>query len=160
MSLQYPTDTALKHFKLRAMAETNYQITFDEDQDMESQPIHPSRGESEIASFCLSPGPQLLNNVSATYNAITQLIAAQHEQMSFSGNLALQYSPNPPISLISIDDDDGVFTPKFGNPTQHVPYTPKRCPHFLQVRQQLIPIRDTPNSPTPENRGQPDLFRP
>ena len=102
------------------------------------------------------------NNVPDTYSAIKQLIAAQHEQMSSSRNFALQYPLNPPSSLISDDDDDDddVFNPIFGNPTQHVPYTPNRRSHPLQLCQQLTPIPYAPESPTPGNRGQPDLFRP
>ena len=72
------------------MAEMNPQFNFDEVQEMETQPIYLSSDESEIASPCSSPIPQLPNNVPDTYNAITQLIAAQHEQMSLSGTTAPQ----------------------------------------------------------------------
>ena len=41
-----------------------------------------------------------------------------------------------------------------------MPYTPKRHPIPIQLYQQITPIPDTPESPTPENRGQPDIFRP
>ena len=71
MSPQNPTDTALKHFRLRAMAEMNFEITFDEDQEMETQPIYLSSDESEIASPCSSSDTQLLNNVPDRYSAIT-----------------------------------------------------------------------------------------
>ena len=77
--------TALQYFKTRAMAEKNSQFTIDEDQEMETQPIYLSSDESEIESFCSSPIPQLPNNPPDTYSAITQLIPAQHEQMSLSG---------------------------------------------------------------------------
>ena len=79
--------------------------------------------------------------------------------MSASGNLAIQYPPTPPISLISDNDDDEVFNPISGNPTQNVPYIPNR-PHPLQLFQQLTPIPNTPESLTPENREHPDPFRP
>ena len=60
------------------MAETNSQFNFDENQEMEAQPIFLSSDESEIDSPCSSPIPQLPNNVPDTYSAIAQLIAANH----------------------------------------------------------------------------------
>ena len=140
------------------MAEMNSQFTIDENQEMETQPIYLSSGESEIP--CPSPVPQLPNNVADTYSAITQLIATQHEQMSSSGNCALQYPTTPPTSLLSDDDNDEVLTTIFGNPGQFLPYTPNRYPILLQLCQQTTPIPDTPESLTPENRGQSDSFRP
>ena len=103
------------------MAEINSQINFDEDQEMETQPIYLSSEESEILSSSSSPIPQLPNNVPDTYSAITQLIAGQHEQMSFSGTSALQYLTTPPTSLISDDKNEEVLTPKTGNPAQFLP---------------------------------------
>ena len=127
---------------------------------METQPIYLYSGESEIDSPPSSPIPQLPNNVPDTYSAITQLIAAQHEQMSLSGISALQCpTPPPPTSLISDDENEEVLTPITGNPAQFLPYTPNRHPIPLQC-QQITPIRDTPESPTPGNRGQLDIFRP
>ena len=99
---------------------------------METQPLYLSSDESEIASPGSSPFPQLPNNVPDTYSAIIQLIADQHEQMSSSNNVALQYPLTPPNSIISNDDKDEVFTPIIGNPAQLVPYTPNRHPRFLQ----------------------------
>ena len=57
------------------------QFTIDEDQEMETKPFFLSSDESEIASPCSSHIPQLRCNVPDTYTAITQLIAAQHEQI-------------------------------------------------------------------------------
>ena len=128
----FSTTTALKYFKKKAMAEMNSQSNLDEDQKKEIQPIYLSSDESEIVSSCSSPTPQLPNNVPDTYSAITQHIAAQHEQLSSSGNFALQYPLTPPTSLISDDDNDEVFTPIMGNPAQLVPYTPNRRLHLLQ----------------------------
>ena len=153
-------NTALQYFKKKAMAEINSQFNFDENQEMETQTIYLSSDESEIDSLCSSPIPQLPNNVPDTYSAITQLIAAQHEQMSLSGTSAPQYPITPPNSLISDDDDDDMLTPITGNPAQFLPYSPKRHPIPIQLCQQITPIPDTPESPTPENRGQPDIFRP
>ena len=136
------------------------QFTIDEDQEMETQPFYLSSDESEIASPCSSPIPQPPNNVPDTYSAITQLIAAQHEQMAQPRNFALQYPPTPPASFISDDDNDEASTPIIGNPAQLLPYTQNRRPHALQLCQQITPIKDTPESPTPENRGQSDIFRP
>ena len=142
------------------MAENNSQFTIDEDQQMETQPIYLSSDESEFGSSCSSPIPQLPNNVPETYSAITQLNAAQHEQMSLSGASALQYPTTPPISLISDDDNDEVLTPIIGNPAQFLPYTPNRHPIPLQLCQKMTAIPFTPESPTPENCGQSDIFRP
>ena len=110
------------------MAEINSQFNFDEDQEKEAQPIYLSSDESEIDSSSSSPIPQLPNNVPDTYSAITQLIAAQHEQMSLSGTSTLQYPTTPPTLLISDDENDEVLTPIIGNPAQFLPYTPNRQP--------------------------------
>ena len=152
--------TALQCFKTRAMAEMNSQFTIDEDQEMETQPIYLSSDESEIESLCSSPIPQLPNNPPDTYSAITQLIAAQHEQMSLCGTSAPQFPITPQTSLISEDENDEVFTPIIGNTVQFLPYTPNRHPISGQLRQQMTTIPDTPVSPTPEKRGQSDDFYP
>ena len=153
-------NTALQYFKKKAMAEISSQFNFDEDQEMETQPIYLSSDESEIDSLHPSPIPQLPNNTPDTYSAITQLIAAQHEQMSLSRTSAPQYPITPPISLISDDDNDDMTTPIVGNPTQFLPYIPNRHPFSRQLCQQMTTIPDTPESPTPGNRGQSDNFRP
>ena len=103
---------------------------------METQPIYLSSDESEIDSLSSSPIPQLPNNVPDTYSAITQLIVAQHEQMSLSGTSAPQYPITPPTSLISDDEDDDILTPITGNPAQFLPYTPNRHPIPIQLCQQ------------------------
>ena len=142
------------------MAEMNPQFTIDVDQEIEAQPIYLSSDESELALPCSSHIPQLPNNVPDTYSAITQLIAAQHEQMPLSGTSALQYPTTPPTWLISDDENDEALTPIIGNPAQFLPYTPNRHPIPLQLCQQMTPIPHTPESPTPENCGQSDNFRP
>ena len=152
--------TALQYFKKKAMTELNSQFNFDEDQAMETQPIYLSSDESEIDSLHPSPIPQLPNNTPDTYSAITQLTAAQHEQMSLSGTSAPQYPITPPNSLISDDNNDDMTTPIVGNPAQFLPYTPNRNPISRQLHQQMTTIPDTPESPTPENRGQSDFSHP
>ena len=127
---------------------------------METQPIFLSSDESEIDSPCSSLIPQLPTNVPVTYSAITQLISAHHEQMSLSGTSAPQYPITPPTTLISDDENDDILTPIRGNPAQLLPYTPNRHPIPIQLCQQITTIPDTPESPTPENRGQSDNFRP
>ena len=154
------TNTALQYFKKKAMAEINSQFNFNEYQEMEAQPIHLSSDESEIDSPPPSLIPQLPNNVPATYSAITQLIAARHKQMSLSGTSAPQYPITPPTSLTSDDEDDNMLTPITGNPTQFLPYTPNCHPITIQLCQQITPIPDTPECPTPENRGRSGLFPP
>ena len=160
-SLRIPSrNTALQYFKKKTTAEINSQFNFDEDQEMESQPIYFSSDESEIDSLHPSPIPQLPNNIPDPYSAKTQLISAHHEQMSLSGTYAPQYPITPPTSLISDDEDDDMLTPITGNPAQFLPYTPNRHPTPIQLWQQITAIPDTPESPTPENRGQSDNFRP
>ena len=155
-----PQITALHYFKKKAMAEMNSQFTIDEDQEMETQPIYLSSDKSEIDSHRSSPTPQLPNNIPDTYSAITQLIAAQHQQMPLPGTSALQYPTTPPTSLISDDENDEMLTQIFGNPAQFSPYTPTRQPIPLQLCQQMMSIPDTPESPTPKNRGQSDNLCP
>ena len=142
------------------MAEINSQFNFDEDQEMETQPIYLSSDESEIDSLRSSPTSQLPNIVPDKYSAITQLMPAQHEQMSLSGTSAPQYPTTPPTSLISDDENDDMLTPIVSNPAQFMPYTPNRNPIHLQLCRQVQSIPDTPESPTTDNRGQTDIFRP
>ena len=137
-------NTALRHFKKKAMAEINSQFDFDEDQKMETEPIYLSSDESEINSPPSSPMAQLPNNIPDTYSAITQLIAAQHEAMSLSGTSALHYPTTPPTSLISDDENDEMLTPIIGNPAQFSLYTTNRLPILNLLNQQTIPIPDTP----------------
>ena len=127
---------------------------------METQPIYLSSDESEINSPSSSPIPQLPNNVPDTYSAITQLKAAQHEQMSLSGTSALQCPTTPPTSLISDDENDDMLTPITDNLAQFLPHTPNPHPMPIQLCQQITPIPDAPESPTPGNRGQSDNSRP
>ena len=127
----FSSTTALLHFKRKAMAEMNSQSTIDEDQEMETKPIYLSSDESEIASPCSSSIPQLPNNAPDTYSAITHLIAAQHEQMSSSNNLAPRYPPTTPTSFISDDNNEEASTPILGNSAQlgtcGVKYTFLKC---------------------------------
>ena len=80
--------------------------------------------------------------------------------MSLSGSSAPHYPITPPTSLISDHEDDDMLTPITGNPAQFLPYTPNRHHIPIQLCQQITPIPDTPKTPTPENRGLSDLFRP
>ena len=155
-----PQTTALQYFKKKALAEMNTHFVIDEDHEMETQPFYLSSDENEIDSVCSPPLLQLPNNVPDTLSAITQLIAAQHEQLSLSDTSAPQYPITPSTSLISDDEDDDRLTPVTGNPAQFLPHTPNRHPIPIQLCQQLTPIPDTPESLTPKNRGQPEIFRP
>ena len=129
------------------MAETNTQFTIDEDHEMKTEPIYLSSDESEIDSPPSSPIPQLPNNTPDKNSAITQLIAAQHEQMSLSGTSAPQCPITPPTSLISDNGDNEMLTPIGGYRAQFLTYTRDH---------QSIP--ETPESPTHENRGHSDHF--
>ena len=143
------TNTALHHFKKKAMARTNTQFTIDDDQEMETEPIYLSSDESENESPPSSPLPQLPNNTPDKNSAITQLIAAQHEQMSLSGNSAPQCPTTPPTSLISDDEDNEMLTSTDGVRAQ-----------FSTCTRDRRPIPDTPQSPTLENCGQSVNFHP
>ena len=123
---------------------TTFRMEEDEE-PMATEPIYLSSDENEINSPPSSPVPQPPDNVPDTYSAITQLIAAQHEQMSLSGISAPQCPITPPTSLISDDEDIEMLTPIGGNRAQFLTYTRDR---------RSIP--ETPESPTPENRGHTD----
>ena len=77
--------------------------------------------------------------------------------MSSSSNFDLQH-PNTP--LISVDNNDEVFTTINGHAAQFVPCTPNHHPNHLQLCQQRTPIPDTPEYMTTEDRGQSDIFHP
>ena len=124
------------------MAEINSQFNFNEDQEMEAQPIFLSSDESEIDSPSSSPIQQLPNNVPDTHSAITQLTAAQHEQMSLSGTSALQRPTTRPTSLVSDDKNGDMLTPITGNLAHFLPYTPNRHAIPIQLCQQITPISD------------------
>ena len=123
---------------------TTFRMEEDEE-PMATEPIYLSSDENEISSPPSSPVPQPPDNVPDTYSAITQLIAAQHEQMSLSGSSAPQCPITPPTSLISDDEDIEMLTPIGGNRAQFLTYTRDR---------RSIP--ETPESPTSENRGHTD----
>ena len=142
----------------------NSQFTLDEDQEMETQPIYLSRDENKIASPCSSPIPQLSNNVFDTYGAITQLILAQHEHTSKCHRPAtLPHNIHPPRQRRL-----SPMTLMMKRPAQllAIPLSPypilriARHLYPLQLCQQITPIPDTAESPTPETRGQSDIFQP
>ena len=137
------------------MAEMSYQFTSDEDQEMETQPTYLSKDETENTSPCSSPGSQLPNNVPDKYGDIRYLIASQQDQMSASESLKLKYPPTPPISLTTDVDDNEVFTPLFSNPFPKLPFVSNCRHHPLQFCQQLTPVPESLESPTPKNCGQP-----
>ena len=98
-------NTALHYFKKKAMAEVNSQFNFNDDQEMETQPILLYSDESEIDSPSSSPIQQLANNVPDTYSAITQLIAAQHY-------LVIRYlCPTMPNHPANFDENGDMLTP-------------------------------------------------
>ena len=76
------------------------------------------------------------------------------EQRSNMGAETTVYPPTPNTSTISDDDDPMNPTPIIGNPDQYTPQIPPRRHHPIQLCQHVQPIPDTPQSPTPENRGQ------
>ena len=96
--------TALKHFKEKAFADMTTTFSMDEDeQPMATEPIYLSSDGSESNSPPSSPDPQPPDDVPDIYSAITQLIAAQHEQMSLPGISAPQCPmPNHPANLADL----------------------------------------------------------
>ena len=150
--------TALKHFKKRAFAHMTTTFRIEEDEEpMATEPIYLSSDESEYSTPNTTPDHQL---ECIHPDSINQLIASQLEQRSNMGAETIVYPPTPNMSIISADDDPMNPTPIIGNPDQYTPQIPPRRHHPIQLCQHVQPIPDTPQSPTPEDRGQSDDFYP
>ena len=135
---------------------TTFRIKEDEE-PMATEPIYLSSDESEYSTPNTTPDHQL----ECIYpDSINQLIASQLEQRSNMGAETTIYPPTPNTSTISDDDDPMNPTPIIGNPDQNTLQIPPRRYHPIQLCQHVQPIPDTPQSPTPENRGQSDDFYP
>ena len=146
--------TALKHFKKKPMADMTTTFLIGEDEEpMATEPIYLSSDENEYSTPNTTPDHQL----ECTYpNAINQLIASQLEQRSNTGTETAFYPPTPNISM-NCDDQHSIGpTPIIGNPKQYTPQIPPRRNHPIQLCQHVQTIPDTPESPTPENRGYSD----
>ena len=146
--------TALTHFKKKAMAEMTTTFLIEEaEEPMATEPMYLSSDESEYSTPNTTPDHQL----ECTYpDAINQLIASQLEQRSNTGTETAFYPPTPNNSMNSDDQDSMDLTPIIGNPEQYTTQTPPRRNHPIQLCQHVQPIPDTPESPTPENRGHSD----
>ena len=150
--------TALKHFKKGAFAHMTTTFRIEEDEEpMATEPIYLSSDESEYSTPNTTPDHQL---ECIHPDSISQLIASQLEQRSNMGAETIVYPPTPNTSKISADDDPMNPTPIIGNPHQYTPQIPPRRHHPIQLCQHVQPIPDTPQSPTPEDRGQSDDFYP
>ena len=135
---------------------TTFLIEKDEE-PMATEPINLSSDESEYSTPNTTPDHQL----ECTYpDAINQLIASQLEQRSNTGADTVFYQPTPNTPMISDDEYQMNPTPIVGNPEQYTPQIPPRRNHPIQLCQHVQPIPDTPESPTPENRGQSNDFYP
>ena len=152
--------TALKHFKKKAMADMTNTFLIEEDEEpMATQPIYLSSDESEYSNPNTTPDHQLECNYP---DAINQLIASQLEQRSNTGTETAFYPPTPNMSMNSNDQDSIDPTPIIGNPEQYTPQIrdgqniPPRRNYPIQLCQHVQPIPETPESPTPENRGHSD----
>ena len=122
-----------------------------------TEPIYLSSDESEYSTPNTTPDHQ----AECIYpDSINLLIASQLEQRSNTGTETVFYPPTPNTSMISADEDPMNPTPIIGNPEQYTPHIPPRRNHPIQLCQQVQPIPDTPESPTPENCGQADNFYP
>ena len=154
----FSSTTALKYFKKKAMADSTITFFIEEDKEpMATEPIYLSSDESDYSTPNTTPDHQL----ECIYpDSINQLIASQLEQRSNMGTETIFYPPTPNTSMISDDQDPMNPTPIVGNPEQHIPRIPPRRNHPIQFCQHVQPIPDTPESPTPENRGQSDDFSP
>ena len=150
--------TALKHFKERAFADMTTTFRIEEDEEpMATEPIYLSSDESEYSTPNTTPDHQ----PECIYpDSINQLIASQLEQRSNMGAETTVYPPTPNTSMISNDEDPINPTPIIGNPEQYTPQILPRRHHPIQICQHVQHIPDTPQSPTPENRGQSDDFYP
>ena len=150
--------TALKSFKKKAMADLTTTFLIEEDEEtMATEPIHLSSDESEYST----PNTTSDHQLECTYpDAMNQLIASQLEQRSNTGAETVFFPPTPNILMISDDEYQMNPTPIVGNPEQYTPQIPPRRNHPIQLCQQVQPIPDTPDSPTPENRGQSNDFYP
>ena len=131
---------------------TTFRLEEDE-QPMATEPICVSSDESEYSTPNTTPDHQL----ECIYpDSINQLIASQLEQGSNMGAETIVYPPTPNTSIISDDEDPMNLSPIIGNAEQYTPQISPRRNHPIQLCQHVQPIPDTPQSPTPENRGQSD----
>ena len=154
----FPSTAALKYFKKKTMADMTTTFPIEEDEEpMATEPIYLSSEESEYSTPNTTPNHQL----ECIYpDSINQLIASQLEQRSNMGTETIFYPPTPNTSMISDDEDPTNLTPIIGNLEQKTPQIPPRRNHPIQLCQHVQPIPDTPESPTPENRGRSDDFYP
>ena len=150
--------TALKYFKKKTMADMTTTFLIEEDEEpMATEPIYLPSDESEYSTPNTTPDHQL----ECIYpDSINQLIASQLEQRSNMGTETIFYPPTPNTSMISDDEDPMNLTAIIGNPEQYTPQIPPRRNHPIQLCQQVQPIPDTPESPTPENCGRSGDFYP
>ena len=133
-------------------------LLIEEDEEpMATEPIYLSSDESEFSAPNTTPDhqPECISP-----DCINQLIASQLEQRSNMGAETIVYPPTPNTSMISDDENPMNPTPIIGNPEQYTPQIPLRRNHPKQLCQHMQPLPDTPESPTPENRGQLDDFHP
>ena len=140
------------------MADMTSIFPIEEDEEpMATEPIYLSSDESEYSTPDTTPDHQ----AECIYpDSINQLKASELEQRSHTGTETVFYPPTPITSMISEDEDSMNPTPKIGNPEQYMTQIPPRRNHPIQLCQQVQPIPDTPETPSPENRGQSDDFRP
>ena len=144
--------TALKPFKKKTMADMTTTFLIEEDEEpMATEPIYLSSDECEYST----PNTTSDHQLECIYpDSINQLIASQLEQRSNMGTETIFYPPTPNTSMICDDENPLNFTPIIGNPEQYTPQIPPRRNHPIQLCQHVQPIPDTPESPTPENRGR------
>ena len=154
----FSSTTALKYFKKKTMADRTTTFLIEEDEEpMATEPIYLSTDQSEYSTPNTTPDRQL----ECIYpDSINQLIASHLEQRSNMGAGTIVYPPTPNTFIFSDDEDPMNPTPIIGNPEQYTPQIPTRRNHPIQLCQHVQPLPDTPESPTPENRGRSDYFYP
>ena len=115
----FSSNTALKHFNKKAMAEMTTTFLIEEDEEpMATEPIYLSSDESEYSTPDTTPDHQL----ECTYpDAINELIASQLEQRSNTGTETAFYPPTLNMSMNSDDQDSIDPTPIIGIPEQYTP---------------------------------------
>ena len=120
----FSSNTALKHFRKKAMADmTTTFLIQEDDEPMATEPIYLSSDESDYSTRDTTPDHQL----EFTYSdAINQLIASQLDQRSNTGTETAFYPPTPNMSMKSDDQDSIDPTPIIGKPEQYTPQIPPR----------------------------------
>ena len=124
---------------------------------MATELTYLSNDESEYSTPNATPD----HNYESIYpDSINQLITSQLEQKSDMGTATVFHPTTPNRSMTSDDEAEENFTPLIGTPELCTLHIPQRQNNTIQLRQHLQPVPKTPDSTTPEDQVQRDIFRP